>query len=125
MFLGDFPGRDNFFLSYFEGWFNPSHAIIYHYGQKTRFPGVSTRTWRQWIQPWYLVYTLLGAITAGLIPVLLQLIASQGGSAAQVGLGWGGMVKHLITHCHPYTDFNAVLHQHTPDEIKSVIEWNK
>ena len=46
----------------------------------------ATQTWRQWIEPWYLVYALLGAIAAGLIPVLLPLIASQGSSAAQVGL---------------------------------------
>jgi VIT1/CCC1 family predicted Fe2+/Mn2+ transporter len=45
-----------------------------------------TQTWRQWIEPWYLVYALLGAIAAGLIPVLLPLIASKDGSAAQVGL---------------------------------------
>ena len=46
----------------------------------------SAQAWRQWIEPWYLVYALLGAIAAGLIPVLLPLIASHGGSAAQVGL---------------------------------------
>jgi len=45
-----------------------------------------SQAWRQWIEPWYLVYALLGAIAAGLIPVLLPLIASRGGSAAQVGL---------------------------------------
>jgi MFS family permease len=44
------------------------------------------RAWRQWIEPWYLVYALLGAVAAGLIPVLLPLIASKDGSAAQVGL---------------------------------------
>jgi DHA1 family tetracycline resistance protein-like MFS transporter len=46
----------------------------------------SVQAWRQWIEPWYLVYALLGAVAAGLIPVLLPLIASKGGSAAQVGL---------------------------------------
>jgi MFS family permease len=46
----------------------------------------AAQAWRQWIEPWYLVYALLGAVAAGLIPVLLPLIASKGGSAAQVGL---------------------------------------
>ncbi len=46
----------------------------------------AAQTWRHWIEPWYLVYALLGAVAAGLIPVLLPLIASQDGSAAQVGL---------------------------------------
>ena len=36
---------------------------------------------------------------------------------------WGEHVAKLITHRHPYTDFEAALHQHTADEIKAVIEW--
>jgi glucose 1-dehydrogenase len=39
-------------------------------------------------------------------------------------LRWGDHVTQLITHRHPYTDFEAALHQHTSDEIKAVIEWN-
>jgi threonine dehydrogenase-like Zn-dependent dehydrogenase len=37
---------------------------------------------------------------------------------------WGEHVNQLITDHHPYTDFDQALHQHTPDEIKAVIEWN-
>jgi threonine dehydrogenase-like Zn-dependent dehydrogenase len=40
-------------------------------------------------------------------------------------LVWGDLVGQLITNRHPYTDFDTTLHQHTPDEIKSVIEWSK
>jgi len=42
-------------------------------------------SWRKWIEPWYLVYALLGAIIAGLIPVLLPLRVSQAGTPSQVG----------------------------------------
>jgi MFS transporter, DHA1 family, tetracycline resistance protein len=67
--------------------------------------------WRQWIEPWYLVYALLGAVAAGLIPVLLPLIASKGGNAAQVGLvvaavslgglsapAWGSLADRFRLH---------------------------
>jgi glucose 1-dehydrogenase len=37
---------------------------------------------------------------------------------------WGDHVMQLVTHHHPYTDFDSALHQHTADEIKAVIEWN-
>ncbi len=37
---------------------------------------------------------------------------------------WGDHVAQLITHRYPYTDFESALHQHTPDEIKAVIEWD-
>jgi threonine dehydrogenase-like Zn-dependent dehydrogenase len=43
---------------------------------------------------------------------------------AHAQLLWGDHVAKLITHHHPYTDFDAALHQHTADEIKAVIEWN-
>jgi len=42
---------------------------------------------------------------------------------AHAHLLWGDHVMQLITHHHPYADFDASLHQHTPDEIKAVIEW--
>jgi threonine dehydrogenase-like Zn-dependent dehydrogenase len=42
---------------------------------------------------------------------------------AHAQLLWGDHVTKLITHRHPYTDFDTALHQHTADEIKSVIEW--
>ncbi len=38
---------------------------------------------------------------------------------------WGDLLPQLITHHYPYTDFETALHQHEPDEIKAVIEWNK
>jgi glucose 1-dehydrogenase len=43
---------------------------------------------------------------------------------AQARLRWGDAIAQLITNRHPYTDFDAALHQHTADEIKAVIEWN-
>jgi hypothetical protein len=43
---------------------------------------------------------------------------------ARARLLWGEHVSQLITNHHPYTDFDTALHQHTPDEIKAVIEWN-
>jgi DHA1 family tetracycline resistance protein-like MFS transporter len=42
--------------------------------------------WQQWVEPWYIVYALLGATVAGLIPVLLPLVVIGHGSIAQVGL---------------------------------------
>jgi glucose 1-dehydrogenase len=38
-------------------------------------------------------------------------------------LRWGGQMQKLITHRVPYTGFDAVLHEHQPDEIKVVLEW--
>ena len=43
---------------------------------------------------------------------------------AHAHLLWGEHVAQLITHHHPYTDFDVALHSHTADEIKAVIEWN-
>jgi threonine dehydrogenase-like Zn-dependent dehydrogenase len=42
----------------------------------------------------------------------------------QAHLLWSGHVEKLITHHHPFADFDSALHQHTADEIKAVIEWN-
>ena len=36
---------------------------------------------------------------------------------------WGNIVSQLITHCYPHTDFVKAFSEHSPDEIKSVIEW--
>jgi len=36
---------------------------------------------------------------------------------------WGDHGVRLITHRHPYTEFEAALRRHPADEIKSVIEW--
>lgn len=67
--------------------------------------------WQKWIEPWYLVYALLGAIIAGLIPVLLPLEVGQTGNPAQVGwvmaavsLGglsapiWGALADRYYLH---------------------------
>lgn len=37
---------------------------------------------------------------------------------------WPGQIEQLITHRCPVSDFEAALHQHPADEIKSVIEWS-
>jgi len=42
---------------------------------------------------------------------------------AHAHLRWADRVEQLITHRHPYTDFEVALRQHPTDEIKSVIEW--
>ena len=41
--------------------------------------------WLRWVEPWYLVFTLLGIVISGVIPVLLPLRVSQSGSPAQIG----------------------------------------
>jgi len=43
---------------------------------------------------------------------------------AQAHLLWGDHAAQLITNRHPYTDFESAFHRHSPDEIKTVIEWN-
>jgi glucose 1-dehydrogenase len=42
---------------------------------------------------------------------------------AHARLLWGDLPTQLITHHYDHTDFESALHQHNPDEIKSVIEW--
>lgn len=37
---------------------------------------------------------------------------------------WGSHIEGLISHRHPYTDFEGVLTRHPPEEIKSVLEWS-
>lgn len=44
---------------------------------------------------------------------------------AHAHLRWGDHIEKLITDRHPYTDFDAVLHTHTADEIKVVLEWQR
>lgn len=44
---------------------------------------------------------------------------------AQAHRMWGDHVARLITHRHPFTDFETALHKHPPDEIKAVIEWEQ
>ena len=42
---------------------------------------------------------------------------------AHAQLRWGDHLARLITHRYSVTDFATALRQHTPEEIKSVIEW--
>jgi DHA1 family tetracycline resistance protein-like MFS transporter len=44
------------------------------------------RRWSDWIEPWYLVYAIMGLVVAGLVPVLIPLAVGRSGSAGQVGL---------------------------------------
>ena len=37
---------------------------------------------------------------------------------------WGDHVQKLISHRHPYTDFQTALTTHADDEIKVVVEWS-
>ena len=39
-------------------------------------------------------------------------------------LAWGDHVTRLISHHHPYTDYQNALTRHDADEIKVVLEWN-
>jgi threonine dehydrogenase-like Zn-dependent dehydrogenase len=36
---------------------------------------------------------------------------------------WPGQIARLITHRHPYTDFEAAFQHHGSDEIKVVLDW--
>jgi DHA1 family tetracycline resistance protein-like MFS transporter len=69
------------------------------------------RRWQEWIEPWYVVYALMGLVVAGLLPVLIPLMVSQSGNAGQVGLVvaalslgglssplWGGLADRFRTH---------------------------
>jgi len=42
--------------------------------------------WQRWVEPWYLAYTVVGATTAGVAPILLPLAVSGTGSAIHIGL---------------------------------------
>jgi len=43
-------------------------------------------SWLKWVEPWYLAYALLGATSAGLIPILLPVVVSRAGNASDIGL---------------------------------------
>lgn len=43
---------------------------------------------------------------------------------AEASLKWPGTVQKFITQKFPYADFQKAISQHTPDEIKVVIEWS-
>jgi MFS family permease len=42
--------------------------------------------WRRWVEPWYVVYALLGITMSGAAPLLLPLAVSRVGNAADIGL---------------------------------------
>ena len=44
---------------------------------------------------------------------------------AEADRRWPGWVQRLITARVPLAGFDAALHQHTPDEIKNVIDWSQ
>ncbi len=44
---------------------------------------------------------------------------------ANATASWGDLIQKLITHRHPFEDFLAAFRGHSPDEIKTVIEWSK
>jgi DHA1 family tetracycline resistance protein-like MFS transporter len=65
----------------------------------------------KWIETWYISYALLGLSAAGLLPILLPLIISQRGGAADIGLVmaafslgglsapiWGGLADRFRMH---------------------------
>ena len=67
--------------------------------------------WQQWIEPWYLVYAVQGALVAGLLPILLPLAVNRTGNAANIGLVmaafsfggltaplWGGLADRYRLH---------------------------
>jgi MFS transporter, DHA1 family, tetracycline resistance protein len=69
------------------------------------------RSWTAWVEPWYLAYTLMGVIVAGLVPVLIPLAVGKAGNAGLVGgvvaalsLGglssplWGSLADRLRLH---------------------------
>jgi threonine dehydrogenase-like Zn-dependent dehydrogenase len=43
---------------------------------------------------------------------------------AAARLKWGEHMDQLITHRHPYSDFQSAFSEHPADEIKTVIEWS-
>jgi DHA1 family tetracycline resistance protein-like MFS transporter len=42
--------------------------------------------WRQWVEPWYFIYALQGAVIGGMAPMLLPLAVVRAGSPLYVGL---------------------------------------
>jgi MFS family permease len=59
------------------------------YGTLKRFwltPARGHPAWRRGVEPWYLAYALLGAATAGIVPIVLPLLVYQTGGALHTGL---------------------------------------
>ncbi len=55
------------------------------------------RQWLEWIEPWYLVYALMGVVVAGLVPVLIPLIVNKIRECRAGGPGGGGPQPGRIT----------------------------
>ncbi|MGH2360824.1 MAG: MFS transporter, partial [bacterium] len=51
----------------------------------------SPKTWRSWVEPWYVVYALLGATVGGLSPILLPLAVGRTNAPSDVGLVMGAV----------------------------------
>ena len=71
----------------------------------------NSKSWRKWVEPWYLTYAVQGIVVAGLIPILLPLDVSKTGNAANIGLVmaafslggltaplWGGLADRYRIH---------------------------
>ena len=65
----------------------------------------------QWVERWYISYALLGMCSAGLVPILMPLVVSRTGGAADIGLVmaafslggltapfWGGLADRFRLH---------------------------
>ena len=70
-----------------------------------------SKSWRNWVEPWYGTYALQGVVFAGLLPMLLPLMVSKNGSSTHVGLVmamlslggmsaplWGGLADRYRLH---------------------------
>src|SRR4029434_10853098 len=46
----------------------------------------ASQHWWRWVEPWYVVYALVGIAMSGAAPLLLPLAVSRVGNAADIGL---------------------------------------
>src|SRR5262249_9516154 len=102
----------------------PSYAVGFEGMDHMRARGVRARrsgdrvssytapgTWRQWIEPWYLAYALLGAAVGGVVPIVVPLMVHRTGTLAATGLVmaafnlggltaplWGGLADRYRLH---------------------------
>jgi MFS transporter, DHA1 family, tetracycline resistance protein len=44
------------------------------------------QSWKNWIEPWYISYALLGLSVAGILPILIPIAVNKSGSIGDVGL---------------------------------------
>ena len=60
----------------------------------------ASQHWWRWVEPWYVVYALVGIAMSGEAPLLLPLAVSRVGNAADIGLvvvalSFGGLTAPL------------------------------